>query len=58
MYRVCNLTIFIQYLLDKFHKIIFLIRNAEVCADGECIWIDTGSEEGSYEYEHKAYGYG
>ena len=39
--------------MHKIQKFIFLIRNAEVCGDGECIWkakSDPWYQYGSYEY--------
>ena len=58
MYNVCNSTTFLQYILHKIQKFLVLIRNAEVCGDGECKYVNYSYEDSSYDdgsYEDGSY---
>ena len=53
--RVCAKYVIQKYILilDKIQTFLVLIRNAEVCGDGECKWVVDLSETDSYEEPYK-----
>ena len=40
--------------MDKIQTFLVIIRNAEVCGDGECKWVVDSSEADSYEDNHSS----